>query len=272
MHVAAFSADAPAEDILVYLTPIADSVLSPSGTTGLLPSRKMDIVGLYAGANLTATPTTPTLVRAQPSAPTFIQVITPAIQPLSPTAAPDSDPPLQLLTDHPLPLPAGEALTVQVEVSALLSTVAAVVFLREKFEPLPPGPMYTLRGVASATTPTSRSWTQIAITWAQQLPAGRCAIAWIQYIAPTGTAAPIAARLVLPDQVLRPGALAQPLVSSLPNRQMQDGVFGLLGTFESFAMPTVEVLQIGAAPTATGEIHLGLIRLTDAAGRPCRCS
>ncbi len=268
LHLVAFAAANPTANALNRLTAIADSVLAAAGTTGLVPSRNLEIAGAYAGADDSGTAS---LVRALLTAPTLAQVITPAIRPIAPAAVPASDAPLQVLVDHPLPLPAGEAMGVVAEVNAADSTVAAVVLLRDKHDPLPPGPLYTLRGVnaSGAVDPTASIWSQIAVDWAQQLPAGRYAIVWMQYAA-GAAAVPIAAHLVLADQTLRPGCLAQTTSSALPNRQMQDGVFGVFGTFESFAMPTVEVLQLGV-PEADGEFHLGLIRLTDAAGRPCRC-
>ncbi len=259
---------------LAALTAVADSVMARSGTTGLVPSRDMEIAAAYTGGAIAAGGSP--LKRARISAPTLAQVIAPGIRPLGSAASPPSDPPLMTLVDHPLPLPAGEAVTVVAEATANDTIVAALLFLRERFDPAPPGPVYVLRGAtpaAGATSPVSATWTPILLDWDQPLPAGRYAIVWLQYVVPVeASSRAIAARLVLADQVLRPGTLAQATTSDIPNRQMQDGVFGVLGTFESFAMPTVEVLNIGATPSTTAEISLGLIRLTDAQGRPCTCS
>lgn len=279
VHLAAFYSSSLADESgLVALSAVADSVMARSGTTGLVPSRDMEIAAAYAGGGLAAGGAG--LKRARISAPTLAQVISPAIRPIAGTAstsaAPPSDAPLMVMTDHPLPLPAGEAVTVVAESSVDLTIVNTLLFLRERFEPAPPGPMYILRGAnpaSGATTPVQYTWTPIAIDWDQPLPAGRYAIVWIQYVAAgTSTNLPMAARLVLADQVLRPGTIAQGTVADLPNRQLQDGVLGVLGTFESFAMPTVEVLNFGSTPLTTAEISLGLIRLTDAQGRPCKCS
>lgn len=281
VHIAAFySDDLDTASGLVALTAVADSVLARSGSSGLVPSRDMEIAAAYAGGS-TITPA-PGLKRARISAPTLAQVIAPTIRPLAGVSvtggfpSPPDDAPLMALADHPLPLPAGEAVTVYAESSLDNTVVAALLFLRERFEPAPPGPMYVLRGqqpVSGATTPVQHVWTPIAIDWDQPLPAGRYAIVWIQYVATaTLNNYPQAARLVLADQVLRPGTIAQVSSADLPNRQLQDGVLGVLGTFESFALPTVEVLNIGSGPTTSAEICLGLIRLTDAQGRPCRCS
>lgn len=283
VHMAAWYSgdlDTSPSNALTALTAVADSILARSGSTGLVASRDMEIAAAYAGGS-TLTPV-PGLRRVRLSAPTLAQVIAPAVRPVAGVSlagafpSPPSDPPLMVVADHPLPLPAGEALTVLAEAAVDSTIVAALLFLRERFEPVPPGPMYILRGqqpASGATTPTQYVWSPINIEWDQPLPAGRYAIVWIQYVAAaTLNNYPQAVRLVLADQVLRPGAIAQVAVADTPNRQMQDGVLGLLGTFESFAMPTVEVLNFGSAPTTAAEIHLGLIRLTDAQGRPCKCS
>ena len=272
MHaVVYYSGDLDTASGLTPLTAATDSVMAKSGSTGLVPTRALEIVAAFAGAHAGSPGT---LKRARISAPTLNQVFAPAIRPIAPHAYPESDPPLLLLTEHPLQVPAGEALTVLAESTTNDSLAAAVLFLRESYEPAPPGPLYILRGTnptSGATMPVTRVWSPVNCDWDQPLPGGRYAFVWIQYVAATGTSLPIALRLVLADQVLRPGALAQPFGYSLPNRQMQDLAFGVMGTIESFAMPTCEVFQLGDADDDF-EVYLGLIRLTDASGRPCRCA
>ncbi len=259
---------------LAELPTLVDQVLTQSGTGGLVAPRPLQIIGVYVGG----------ADSAQVVAPTLAQVTAPWIRPLETAAAPASSPALASLAEHPLPLPAGESVRLKANRGSA-GVVAGLLFFADRVELPPAGPRYIVKGSAAntAVVPAApaaylASWSPLPVAWNEQLPAGRYKIVCFEFIAGaagTGTAAPIAARLVLAGQTFRPGTLAFPMVGGKyqNSRYLYDSAFGVLGEFESFAMPSVEVLENGnAASTYDFTVYMHVVRVADAAGKPCGCN
>ncbi len=250
---------------------VADQVLSQSGSTGLIAPWSMNIPAAFLGLGGTTG-------YGRMNSPTLAQLIAPLIRPAAGTIAPTSNPALQFLGGGALRFPAGESLRVQVTVeSSTLTGAFALIFLQDRFEPIPQGPIYTIMFKSpgsGATTPANGLWTPSLVEWSDQLPAGKYAIIAMEYV-PDSASSPnfgLAARLILSGQTLRPGTLGITGLDGQNSRYMYDHRFGVLGTFDSFAMPSVEVLWTGSSPATGFHGFLQLVKIADANGKSCACN
>ncbi len=247
---------------------VPDQVLSQSGPSGLVAPWPLDIVGAYLGLGGATG-------YGRLNSPTLAQTVAPYIRPASGTVAPASNPPLQFLGGGALRFPAGESLRVQVVAESSLAGALALVFIQDRHEPIPAGPIYTLMfksPASGATTPVSGLWTSSLLEWSDQLPAGKYAIIAMEYVPDSVSSnAGLAARLVLAGQTLRPGTLAIPGLDGQNSRYVYDRSFGVLGTFDSFAMPGLEVLWTGTTPATGFHGFVQVVKIADASGRPCAC-
>lgn len=190
---------------------------------------------------------------------------------------PGTNPALCNLAHGPLPLPAGEALKI-IANAATGSKVAGLAFITERIKPISLGSRYTITGTITSGTVVGSVWQNMAITWTDSIPAGHYEITGFEVYLLTaagGAAGPIASRLVLPGQTFRPGTL--PMTTASPffqtSRYLYDEVFGVLGEFDSFAMPSsLDMLDNGTATSYTAQVYLHIVRVSDAAGRPCNCA
>lgn len=173
-------------------------------------------------------------------------------------------PPVQFLTGQPIALAENEILQVQAQlslggehtISAL--TVNVIVFLADRFVAAPAdGQLFWIGGGGSGTA-NPLQWTPVQASGGTggALPAGTYGVVALEHRSTTA----IAARLQFPGATYRPGVISVQSEFSQTNPAFYTGPFGLLGTFESFAPPILEVL---CASADTQHItFLGVIKLT----------
>ena len=268
LHLSAWATAAVTVSTDTYLTALADSVLAAAGSTGLISRVPLQILAAYAGA----TGATADLARAAIESPTLQAVRGPWIRPISSTLPPPSDPHVMDLRRNPLVLPAGESLRMQVVTAGAGDSVAAgLVWLANKFEPVPPGPSYRLRFILVAATDIVRLvWSTAQIRFEEQVPGGLWAMTGMNLQLDTAFE-PIAARAIIPGQFWRPGCLAQALTTDSTSLLFNGGELGIWATFDGYAMPSaVELLANVTGTVATDELegYIDIVQIADASGRP----
>lgn len=152
--------------------------------------------------------------------------------------------------EHAPRLPGGEA----VVASAYGSGIARVVcWFADRIEPVPAGESYLLEFSVGGVEFHAGVWTRTALTWdVPYLPAGRYHVVGLEvHVSGALSGDATAARLVLPNQVHRPGALvfsnppATPVETKLPPPFQMDGSLGTWGWFEQGSPPQLEVVGTG---------------------------
>lgn len=241
----------------VALNGVPDQHVRVSGDDIQVPTLNQ-ILAVAAGVDATVAP------RARLTAPSLRErslfQITPlntataaAVEPGTPQGVVD-------LSDAPLALIVGE----QLNVEALANPAAAqiqwgVVWLGDGVQAKAFGPIFTVRATG-ATALVAGSWTNVALTFDEDLPRGRYQLVGLM---PNSTGM-IAARAVFVGFGNRPGALGVDLVSDLQSYLFRYGELGVFGEFEDTEPPTMDCLAVSA--DATQEFWLDLIQLRKGPG------
>ncbi len=203
--------------------------------------------------------------RARLVSPSLRVLSRPMLLPLNVLAAasvPPGDP--QRVVDFrtsPLELVVGEQLNLEI----LANPVAAqrqggIVWLADG--PIVPvvGKIFTVRAT-SATAAVAGAWTNVAVTFDEDLPRGRYQLVGLHAI----SANMIAARAVFVGGVgWRPGALGGDATSDLAHPMFRMGHMGVFGEFEDIEPPTFDVHAVAA--DATQQFYLDLIQLRSGPG------
>lgn len=176
-----------------------------------------------------------------------------AVEPGSPQAVVD-------LRATPIELVTTEQLNVEINTNpAAVQLQSAVVCLADK--PIVPvtGKMFTIEATG-ATALVAGTWTNVALTFTEDLPRGRYALVGIFPI----SAGMIAARAVFVGGGWRPGVLGSDVASDLQHPMFRYGGMGVMGEFEDIEPPTMDCLAISG--DATQEFYLDLIQLRKGPG------
>ncbi len=177
-----------------------------------------------------------------------------AVEPGSPQAVVD-------LRSQPLPLVLNENLNAEVLSDPVAVQVQwAVVWLADG--PVAPvtGAVFSVRATSS-TALTANVWSNVAITFDEDLPRGRYQVVGLR----PQSAGCIAARLVFVGGAgWRPGALGTDAVEDIQHWMFRYGMLGVYGEFEDIEPPTVDFLSVSA--DATQELYLDLIQVREGPG------
>lgn len=250
-HTIAWSNTNVSNTTEVDLTPVTDSVVPVTAANHFLPQRDIPIV--YLGA------ASANLQRARISTPTLALVTTPFIRPINQALNFGVPQRLWDLSEQPLQLKGLEELTMLVtQTGGAAQQVVAVAGLMWQPFPAPPGNIWTLRGTSSSIA-TINVWTQITVTWFNALPTGTFAVVGMEAFSTTN----IASRLILENQVPRPGVLGITALTNFPNQIFRGSSYsdlGVWGQFHNYNMPLVEVLCTAADNSF--EIYLDVQRLS----------
>lgn len=265
-HLAAFAATLTGTSGTV--APVQDGLLSALADGFQLPA-KYAITAVWAGSGdegngdaASGYVDTMDLSAAQLEAPSMLAAGYPAVLPIGdlnhavPIGAASPDQAFYPLCDYalavqdwsagPIELKAGESLRMRATMRAASLRAFGLAWLCDRFEAVPPGQIYAIPYQNSGSTvPTSGSWTQVGLQLSQPLPAGLWGIVGLQHVQ-TGV---LAARLQLAGSPMSPGTLAVPNVRSQVGPALATGRRGLLGKFNSYALPTLQVLAPGAGTT-----------------------
>jgi hypothetical protein len=173
-------------------------------------------------------------------------------------------PPVQFLGGQPIPLAENEVLQAQVQLKLNTSgtltalNVSVVVFLADRMVAAPAdGQLFWLGGGTTGTA-SPLQWTPIQGSGGAggALPAGTYGVVAMEHRSATA----IAARIQFPGATYRPGVISVRDAFSQTNPTFYTGPFGIVGTFESFAPPVLEVLC--AEPDTEHDMFLGVIKLS----------
>lgn len=246
MHHLAIHTASIATGVETELPPAADPVLTIQNGH-ILPQRDFPL--LFAAA------CGATLQRSRISTPTLLQTTTPFLRPLAQSANFGMPQRVANLSSDRLVLKQNEEVVVyatQTSAGAEREWVALGFAIDNALSIS--GQPYTLRGT-STTAAVANAWTQITVTWQNQLPQGTYVVGGGEHFSSNG----LAWRAIFTDQVYRPGGLS---VTSLGNASADIFRFGNLGAwgrFQNYQFPNIEVFA-GAAD-ATHEIYLDLFRV-----------
>lgn len=235
----------------VDLTPVSDPVIPVTAANHFLPQRDTPIV--YMGAAST------NLQRARWSTPTIALVTTPFIRPINNALTWGFPQRVQDMAGQPMVIKALEEITMFVtQNGGATQQVVVTAGLMWQSVPAPPGNTWTLRATSS-TTAGVNTWTQIALTFQNALPTGQYAVTGLTHFSATG----IAARLIIENQVPRPGTMS---IQALGNeaywifRGFGPEDLGTWGVFHNYNMPLCEVFCTAA--DTSHEVYLDVVRLS----------
>jgi hypothetical protein len=259
-HTVAYTASIGSGAGQSFLTAVVDTVFSQSGTTGfLLPGDLKLIAGYAAAAGIS---------RARVNAPSLLRVGFCSIRPLQQNSVaasgqPTANPNFMTLIDNPLTLRAAEPVGVEAAtVNSTAERFIATLWFCDRLDPVPPGDSFWLRFTSTTTgNAVANAWTVFAPTFDQSIPSGTYAVIGAECT----SASSVAARIVFPGQVYRPGIVAQPgaVGASRTHRYFYDGSFGVFGTFQTFAPPNIEILATGTEALNTIEGYMRVVRIGD---------
>lgn len=192
-----------------------------------------------------------------------LRITTPSLRRIMPVECPQltgsenipADPRINDFRDSPVPLRGGEELELQYTDSTGMDLINAAAWFRSGSVPRPGGPIYTIRGTAS-TTLTAVTWSQLAVTWDDDLPNGKYAIVGGLVQSATG----FWFRCILQSQVWRPGGQCVTALGLMHNPIFRRGNLGEWGVFENSNMPNIEVFA--EAADSSQVVFLDVVPLT----------
>ncbi len=225
---------------------LTDDILAISNGH-FLPQQDMNLAFAFGAG--------PNTDRIRIVSPTNRQITLPFIRPINVAALPATDPNVGDYRENPFRVRGLEELAIETTTNAIgPSRITVLLGLWDRPEPQPPGDVFTFRGT-STTAAVANTWTTIVTTFADILPAGNYVVTGMEVQSTNA----IAARLILENQVWRPGSVS---ISALGNRthaMFYKGGLGSWGRFRSTRLPIVQVLANAA--DAAHEIYLDIIRV-----------
>jgi hypothetical protein len=187
---------------------------------------------------------------------TLRQVTNPYLKPLILALIPGNSRNIADYRQRPLVLKALEEIAMFATLSAAGPTRTTILaaLTPTGIPPAPNGMVYTLRGT-SATAAVANAWTTIAMTWENNLPAGRYSIVGMRHESANGQGA----RMVIENLFWRPGCISSNADTDQIHEMFLKGNLGEFGQFAHNRMPTIEVLANGA--DAAHEVFLDIVRI-----------
>lgn len=242
--VVAWDESQDTSNALTAVAAVADPHVRVSGDDIIVPDEVSQLLGVYAIGD--------TITRAQLVAPSLRRFSNHEVIPLDDSALPTNPLPIDLFPETPIRLTPDEALNAQVaENAAGAEREIVIAFLCD-------GPITPRRAehrtvqATGSTALVANAWTNCAVTFRDQLPAGLYEI--IGFRARSTNL--IAARLVLPGYMWRPGVIGEQDVVGVGSPFFRHGNLGVWGTFRHNTPPTVDCLATGADAAETFEFDL----------------
>jgi hypothetical protein len=220
------------------MTAVQDQILAIDSANNFLPQYNMNLIAAYAGSA--------TFNRARLTSPRYRQIASPYIEPGNVSLLPPNLPAVLDLRERPLRVPAYSPLGAEITSDIAMGTEQSFVglWLQTESRPAPQGDTYTLRATGT-TTLTARAWTDVPLTFDQSIVEGEYHVVGGCVYSATG----IFWRLIIDDQIWRPGGLAFATRGLRgPDFQYQ-GKLGSWGRFLNTSMPRLQVYA-NAADTA----------------------
>lgn len=241
--VAAFS-NSHASTSLIITNAVADAHLTIISNRLVVPQDLSNLIGAYAnGADL---------ARAQLSAPSLRQFLNPELSPVDTNALPASPDRFIDYRFTPIQLQPNEQLELdEANAAAGANICRGLVYLAD-------GPVQPVSGdvrstrVTGAITGVAETWANGALTFADQLPAGRYQVIGARFFGTTLTFF----RLVFPGYAWRPGGLGFASATLVEPPEQRFGNMGVWGEFAHNAPPTLDVFCTAADAAQTGVLDL----------------
>lgn len=228
------------------MQPASDAIMSIQNNHYLPHVQLMQFGGWFGGVNLTS---------IKLVTPRSRQVVPPPMYPIQAVAIPPDRPHIFDRRGNPFMLNAVEEVSIQATLGGTANALtSAVLFWGTSMDAVPAGDVYTLHGTAS-TPVTALTWSQIAITWDQTLPAGTYAMIGSVHQSPNA----IAHRWIFKDQMLRPGFLSVTSLQNISEPSLYFGGWGKFGQFNTFTFPVLEVLANGA--DGAHDVTMNIVRV-----------
>lgn len=233
------------------VTPVTDDII-PVSNNNFLPYRDFQLIGAYAGSA--------TMTRARLNSGTIRQVNPTYVRPINGGVLPGSNVNMMIIPQNPFYVQAHEQLALEITNTAgVAENIYGAILLQTQYQASPQGRIYNVRWT-STTAVTASVWTTLAITLETGLPAGQFAIVGSSCQSTNG----VAHRLILDNQVERPGML---MINSLTQRlpyEVKYGQLGLWGYFFTYSIPRVQVLANAADAAFEGyfecvRVHGGMV-------------
>lgn len=194
------------------------------------------------------------LQRARWNQPSMRKIQLPYVRPIIGDSSVPNDPNIADYSDRSFRLRSKEFFSVDAIQDSAGAQQATVVFgISPGLRSAPPGNIYTLYGTGS-TTLTANEWTDVPITWENDLEGGHYAIVGGVVVSATG----IAYRWIHQSQPLRPGGLCVGDNNERTADLFQRDTLGTWLEFESDVLPNLQVLS--SAADTSQEIYLNVVQ------------
>ena len=231
-HCAAYYSSVSATGSDTELAALQDQILTISNNRFLFRENRRLLWGSAIGTSV---------YNASISAPSFSNITTPYLSyGIEQSDNPTNLPAVEDWTMSPFNLAAREELSFRVSGTAggVVEDNYGILGIEFNPVPAPRTSYYCLRGT-STTAAVANSWTELSVTWQNQLPAGRYAVVGGNGVSVGG----IGFRFIIQDQLPRPGGLCTTQFVNQNWKGFSNGYLGNWGEFESFVMPGVEILN-----------------------------
>lgn len=248
-HLAAFTAALGVNAADTDVTALSDQAITISNNHFVFTIPVEVWLAYYFAANAT---------RARLATPKLRTISRPWIRPVERAANPGAKPYLTEYFRMPLRLnPIDETqLLGSNNLGAATEQSYGLLWVGDGNRNIPQGDPFTVRFTSTLST-VANTWTSGAIVLDEILPAGRYSVIGMDYFAATG----VAARLIFPLQIWRPGVIAMTAVGNQNYQGFRWGFLGEYGQFESIAQPLLEVINtVGAVVVHEGYLDLIKVR------------
>jgi hypothetical protein len=254
LHLAAFYQSVDPAGAYVQLAAIADSQLTVNSPRITVPSLNQ-VVLAAAGAENTVAPL------ARLVAPSIKARLRHHLSPVNVAAAaavlPMSPARLVDLRDDPIVLVPSEQLTAELFSNPAAVQIQWVLVWFADAKPAPiTGAIVTARATV-ANALVAGAWSLNTLTFDEQIERGRYQVVGFRPMSTTL----IAARLLIPGQAYRPGALGAANISDVSSDIFRHGNLGALGEFEDVDNLQVESLAAAADAAAVQQYLVDLVQL-----------
>ncbi len=248
-HLCAWYESKDPAGALLPLNGVPEQTIMVTGDDIRVPPGLANIIGKAAVVNHA------TVARAQVQSPSLRMLTNLDIEPIVVSAVVFGSPPEAIY--HPsIAIPVMEDESLNFAIASTPGGAVAhygLVWLADGAQAPATGQMFTLRATATVAQAVA-TWTNGNMTFDQVLPAGRYQVVGMRARSADG----LAARLVFPEQIPRPGVAMVNAIADLDVIRFRSGRGGVLGEFPHTIPPTLDVLG-GAA--AAQVIFIDLIKV-----------
>lgn len=239
-HLCAWAESIDPANALTAINAVREEMLFTSGDDIRVPEMLPFIIGQAALENDASA------ARAQVQSPSLRSFANLDVEPIVAAAVFGTPPESLFHPDSPIRVEPDEALNFAVQSDPAAAALHyGLLWLADKAQERTPGNIFSVRAT-STVQQTTTTWVNGNLVFTQTLPAGRYRIVGMRARSTDG----VAARLVFPEQVARPGVPVVNALADLDPWQFRYGNAGVFGEFPHTNPPTVDVLGgVAAAQT-----------------------